>query len=84
MTWQEAALQGPVLPKAHTRFGLPWRWAGQSTVILSRAVDETGYVQPTLKSLLTERGPGSGPYHFNPITGWRVLQDGELRFSPTG
>ena len=83
-TWQQAALQGPVLPKAHTRFGLPWRWSGQSTELLSRAVDETGYVQPTLKRLLTERGPGSGPYHFNPITGWRVLRDGELRFSPTG
>lgn len=83
-SWQQATLQGPVLPKAHTRFGLPWRWSGQSTEILSRAVDETGYVQPTLKRLLTERGPGSGPYHFNPITGWRVLREGELRFSPTG
>jgi sulfane dehydrogenase subunit SoxC len=83
-TWREAALQGPVLPKAHTRFGLPWRWTGQSTEILSRAVDETGYVQPTLKQLLTGRGPGSGPYHFNPVTGWRVLREGELRFSPTG
>jgi sulfane dehydrogenase subunit SoxC len=82
-TWQEAALQGPVLPKAHTRFGLPWRWSGESTEILSRAVDETGYLQPTLKRLLKERGPGSGPYHFNPITGWRVLRDGQLRFSPT-
>jgi sulfane dehydrogenase subunit SoxC len=82
--WQEAVLQGPVLPRAHTRFGLPWKWSGQSTEILSRAIDETGYVQPTLKDIMTTRGPGSGPYHFNPVTGWRVLGDGELRFSPTG
>ena len=82
--WQEASLQGPVLPKAHTRFGLPWKWDGKSTEIMSRAVDETGYVQPTLKAIMKERGPGSGPYHFNPITGWRVMGDGELRFSPTG
>ena len=82
--WQDATLQGPVLPKAHTRFGLPWRWDGEATEILSRAVDDSGYVQPTLKQILAERGPGSGPYHFNPVTGWRVLRDGELRFSPTG
>src|SRR5206468_1900962 len=25
-TWQEADLQSPVLPKAHTRFNLPWKW----------------------------------------------------------
>ncbi|MEL7045426.1 MAG: sulfite dehydrogenase, partial [Pseudomonadota bacterium] len=67
--WQDARLQGPVLPKAHTRFGLPWKWDGQATELLSRATDETGYVQPTLKTILKERGPGSGPYHFNPIVG---------------
>jgi sulfane dehydrogenase subunit SoxC len=83
-TWLDATLQGPVLPKAHTRFGLPWKWSGESTEILSRATDTTGYVQPTLKQILAERGPGSAPYHFNPITGWRVQRDGELRFSPTG
>ncbi len=82
--WQDATLQGPVLPKAHTRFGLPWKWDGASTELLSRATDETGYVQPTLKEIMKERGPGSGPYHFNPVTGWRVMGDGEVRFSPTG
>lgn len=83
-TWEEAALQGPVLAKAHTRFRLPWKWDGESTELLSRATDETGYVQPTLKQILAVRGPGSAPYHFNPVTGWRVQRDGELRFSPTG
>jgi sulfane dehydrogenase subunit SoxC len=82
-SWQAAKLQGPVLPKAHTRFGLPWRWDGRATELLSRAIDETAYVQPTLREILKTRGPGSGPYHFNLITGWEVRADGELRFSPT-
>lgn len=82
--WQPAQLQGPVLPKAHTRFSLPWYWNGESTEILSRAIDETGYTQPTLAHIRTERGPGSGAYHMNPITGWLVRRDGELRFSPSG
>ena len=27
-SWGEAALQEPVLPKAFTRFRMPWRWDG--------------------------------------------------------
>lgn len=82
-SWQQATLQGPVLPKAHTRFGLAWKWNGAATELQSRAIDETGYVQPTLKQIMKSRGPGSAPYHFNPVTGWLVQRDGELRFSPT-
>ena len=82
--WQHARLQGPVLPKSHTRFGLPWHWDGQPTSLLSRAVDETGYIQPTLAEIYQTRGPGSGPYHFNPITAWNIHKDGEVRFAPTG
>src|SRR5499426_2264186 len=36
-SWGEAALQGPVLAKAFTRFTMPWRWEGQPAVLLSRA-----------------------------------------------
>jgi len=82
--WQVAQLQGPVLPKAHTRFGLPWQWDGKTTEILSRATDDTGAVQPTLKQIFSARGPGSGFYHLNPITGWIIQNDGEIRFNPTG
>ena len=46
-TWREAELAGPVLPKAHTRFYLPWRWRGQAAVIQSRCLDERGQLQPT-------------------------------------
>src|SRR5207237_788611 len=46
-SWGEAALQAPVLPKAFTRFRMPWRWDGQPVVLQSRAWDEGGNVQPT-------------------------------------
>ena len=77
-TWTAATLQDPVLPKAHTRFRHLWRWTGGEAVIMSRAVDETGYVQPTRAELLKLRGPGTTGYHLNPITGWVVQTDGRV------
>jgi sulfane dehydrogenase subunit SoxC len=77
-TWAAAKLQEPVLPKAHTRFRHLWNWNGAEAVIMSRAVDETGYVQPTRAALLAERGPGAAGYHLNPITGWVVRADGTV------
>lgn len=77
-TWRDADLQGPVLSKAHTRFGKMWHWDGKECVILSRAIDETGYVQPTLAELRSVRGRDTGPYHLNPIIGWRIPADGRL------
>ena len=46
-TYQEAELAGPVLPKAHTRFYLPWTWNGEEAVLQSRCLDEKGQLQPT-------------------------------------
>ena len=77
--WTDAELHGPVLPNAHTRFTHMWEWDGRETVLLSRATDETGYVQPTRKELLAIRGPGTD-YHFNQIKGWRVQPDGTVVF----
>ena len=79
-SWVAADLQGPVLPRAHTRFRYMWRWNGEETTVMSRAVDETGYVQPTIQQLIAARGVGSGPYHMNPITGWRIRSDGTVLF----
>src|SRR5258708_13422617 len=45
-SWAQAALQAPVLPKAFTRFRMPWRWDGQQAVLQSRAWDESGPVHP--------------------------------------
>lgn len=80
-TWVEANLQGPVLSKAHTYFRHLWSWDGAPTEILSRATDETGYIQPTLQQLVDARGPGGG-YHMNPITAWQIKADGSTWFKP--
>jgi sulfane dehydrogenase subunit SoxC len=76
-SWQEAQLQEPVLRRALTRFRLPWRWEGGAAVIQSRAIDETGYVQPTLAELLAVRGDNYF-YHNNAIWPWRIAEDGEV------
>lgn len=78
-TWLDADLQQPTLAKAHTRFGSMWRWNGNPALLLSRASDETGYVQPTRAQLVAARGIGTD-YHFNCIRGWRVDADGTVSF----
>ena len=57
--WHAAQLQQPVLSMCHTRFRYPWRWDGSETAIQSRAIDESGYVQPTRADLRAVRG---GPF----------------------
>ena len=76
-SWVKAQLQEPRLPIAFTRFRLPWRFDGHEAVIASRAVDETGYVQPTREALIAVRGLNSG-YHFNGIKFWKVQADGTV------
>lgn len=79
-SWQQAQLQEPVLPKCHTRFRHLWQWTGGEAVLLSRAVDERGYVQPSRAELLAQRGVGTQGYHLNPVTGWVVRPDGQIVF----
>jgi sulfane dehydrogenase subunit SoxC len=76
-TWVNAALQEPRLPIALTRFRLPWRFEGQDARIASRAIDETGYVQPTRDALIAARGTNS-VYHYNGIKFWHVRGDGTV------
>jgi sulfane dehydrogenase subunit SoxC len=76
-TWVNATLQEPRLPLALTRFRLPWRFEGQNAVIASRAIDETGYVQPTRAALIAARGTNS-IYHYNGIKMWNVRADGTV------
>ena len=76
-TWEETALQEPVLDKCHTRFRLPWVWDGGPAVLQSRITDETGYIQPTLEELVELRGTDS-VYHLNAIQSWGIDSDGEV------
>lgn len=80
-SWRPADLNGPVLEKAHTRFSYLWNWDGAETEILSRAADDTGYIQPTLAAIAAVRGPDLG-YHLNPITAWHIRKDGQVSFKP--
>ncbi|TDS12971.1 sulfite dehydrogenase [Sphingobacterium paludis] len=73
--WNEAHIQGPVLEKAHTAFRFMWNWDGKPTRILSKVIDETGYVQPTYNELVEAR-ESKGGYHFNPIVGWDIDKNG--------
>jgi sulfane dehydrogenase subunit SoxC len=76
-SWAAAELQEPVLPTSFTRFRIPWRWTGAPAVLKSRAVDETGYVQPERQVLVAERGR-RGYFHYNAIVSWEVDEDGEI------
>jgi sulfane dehydrogenase subunit SoxC len=80
-TWNVAIVGEPVLPKAFTRFTLPWRWDGKATTLRSRCIDETGYIQPSREELLAVRGMTAGPDgydHYNGIKVWAVRSDGTV------
>ena len=86
-TWAQAALQDPVLPKAFTRFRVPWKWDGGSAVLQSRAWDEAGNVQPTRAEVVARRGqtkvPVTNPLafvsqHYNGPTSWAITRTGEV------
>jgi len=76
--WRSARLQTPVLSKALTRFNLDWVWDGKPAIIQSRAIDETGFVQPTYAQLRAVRGSRS-IYHNNAIQSWLVQESGEVK-----
>jgi len=75
-SWAPAALQGPVLAKAPVRFRAAWQWNGAPAILQSRAVDDTGMVQPTRAAFVNERG-ARGAYHYNAIASWRIDEKGE-------
>src|SRR5882672_467787 len=87
-SWAQAALQGPVHPKAFTRFTMPWRWDGQPVVLQSRAWDESGAVQPLRAEFVAARGQTEKPVasplafpnqHYNSLTSWGVDSSGGIK-----
>jgi sulfane dehydrogenase subunit SoxC len=76
--WRTARLQGPVMSKALTRFSIDWVWDGKPAILQSRAIDETGYVQPVKRLLREVRGTRS-IYHNNSIQSWLVQENGEVK-----
>ncbi len=76
-TWQDAAMQTPVLPIAHTRFRFPWKWDGKEVVLQSRCTDEHGDLQPTRAELIEARGD-HWSYHYDAIQSWKISADGSV------
>jgi len=76
-SWTPAALQTPILPRAHTRFSWSWKWDGRDAMLASRCTDDTGYTQPPLPDLIKVRGTNS-QYHNNGIQVWKVASDGKI------
>jgi sulfane dehydrogenase subunit SoxC len=75
--WRQAKIDGLVLDKAVTRFYAEIDWQGEELLLQSRAIDETGYVQPTKAELRRIRGVNS-IYHNNGIQTWHVRANGEI------
>ncbi len=84
-TWKEAKLQGPVVPRAHTRFTFDWSWNGEEAVLMSRCTDELGEVQPSRAELFKNWGfsdeeskKPQRSIHTNAMQPWRVARDGSI------
>lgn len=75
--WQAARLENPIQSKCLTRFNIGWTWRGGEAVLQSRAIDDTGYVQPKINQLRAVRGTRS-IYHNNAIQSWKVAASGEV------
>lgn len=77
-SWADALLQSEPGPLRPTRFRIPWNWSGAPAILQSRAIDETGQIQPTRDIALARYSP-AGFYHYNGIQSWAVAADGRVR-----
>jgi sulfane dehydrogenase subunit SoxC len=75
--WRTARIDGPVFDKACVRFYYEFDWNGEELLLQSRAIDSTGYVQPSKDALRKIRGVNS-IYHNNGIQTWALKADGEV------
>jgi sulfane dehydrogenase subunit SoxC len=75
--WRTAKIDGPVWDHALVRFYYEFDWDGSELLLQSRAIDGTGYVQPTKAELRKLRGVNS-VYHNNGIQTWLVHKNGEV------
>jgi sulfane dehydrogenase subunit SoxC len=76
-SWALAQLPELNPSKGITRFRLPWAWGGQPAVLMSRATDETGTVQPARKAWMAQYAPGQS-YHYNAMISWGVDASGKV------
>lgn len=74
-SWAEAALDAHVLPMCLTRFRTAWNWDGGPAILMSRATDDAGHVQPSRDMVMARRAANSF-YHYNGIQAWSVSEQG--------
>jgi sulfane dehydrogenase subunit SoxC len=84
-TWKDAEIRGPVHKKAHTRFGMEWKWDGRECELQSRCTDELGQVQPSRAQLAAFFKVPADHYKTHGVEGsdntiqpWRVASDGSV------
>ena len=56
---RDAELHEPRLPRAFARSRFPWRWDGSEQALQSRAFDDQGLQEPTVRQLIAVRGRNS-------------------------
>ena len=74
----EASLKGLVLPKCWTRWSYMHKYKkGDKLLLTSRAMDDAGYIQPTVNEEVAIMGVES-IYHRNGVETWEVNEKGEV------
>lgn len=82
-TWTVAELKNTPTPMSDVRYGLMWNWDGGDHLIMSRATDSTGAVQPTRRQVadffkVPYTTAYSAPGLNNTIMAWQVAKDGSV------
>ena len=76
--YTEAKLKGLVLPKSWTRWSYMHTYKkGDQLLLTSRAMDDAGYIQPTIDQEVSVMGVES-VYHRNAVETWEVTATGEV------
>ena len=74
----EANLKGQILPKSWTRWSYMHTYKkGETLYLTSRAMDDAGYMQPTIDQETSVMGVES-VYHRNAVETWEVTATGEV------
>ncbi|MDP2078967.1 MAG: sulfite dehydrogenase [Sulfuricurvum sp.] len=77
-TYVQAELKGLVLPKSWTRWSYMHTYKkGDKLLLTSRAMDDAGFIQPTIDEETSVMGVES-VYHRNAVETWEVTENGEV------
>jgi sulfane dehydrogenase subunit SoxC len=77
-TYKEVNLKGLILPKCWTRWSYMHTYKkGEKLLLTSRAMDDAGYIQPTIDQETSVMGVES-VYHRNAVETWEVTKTGKV------